>query len=90
MKVVTYKYEQMAEMAAILNQIQFSGIDSARAVTEIANILDAGTVTDAEENTDPDGEDGPEDAETKGDAKTHMAAETDAGEHMEKEQQGDA
>lgn len=84
MKVVTYKYEQMAAMAAILNQIQFSGIDSARAVTEIANILDAGTVTDVEENTDP------EDAETKGDAKTHRAAEADAGEHMEKEQQGDA
>lgn len=79
MKVVTYKYEEMAAMTAILDQIQFIGIKSARAVTEIANILDAGTVTDVEEKADPDGEDIPADT----------AAGTDGEEQTEKEQQND-
>lgn len=43
MKVLTYEYDKMLRAGQILNALHFCGVDQARLVAELGNILDSGT-----------------------------------------------
>lgn len=42
-KVLTYKYENMVRAGKLLNALHFCGVDQARIIAELGNILDSGT-----------------------------------------------
>lgn len=44
MKTLTYKYDQMLRAGQLLNSLVVSGSSNFRALAEIANILDSGTL----------------------------------------------
>lgn len=41
-KTLTYDYEMMVRAGQLLNSLTFTGIQQARVVSELANILDSG------------------------------------------------
>ncbi len=43
MKVVTYEYDKMLRAGQILNDLHILGVNQARLVAELGNILDSGT-----------------------------------------------
>ena len=44
MKTITYEYEKMVKAGQLLNSLVVSGSSNFRALAEIANILDSGTL----------------------------------------------
>lgn len=42
MKVLTYEYEKMLRAGQLLNALHFCGVEQARIVAELGNILDSG------------------------------------------------
>lgn len=43
MKVLTYEYEKMVRAGQLLNALHFCGVEQARIVAELGDILDSGT-----------------------------------------------
>ena len=43
MKVITYEYDKMLRAGQILNDLHILGVNQARLVAELGNILDSGT-----------------------------------------------
>ena len=52
MKTITYKYEPMVRAGQLLNSLVVSGSSNFRALAEIANILDSGTLGETFEKED--------------------------------------
>ena len=52
MKTITYKYESMVRAGQLLNSLVVSGSSNFRALAEIANILDSGTLGETFEKED--------------------------------------
>ena len=52
MKTITYKYESMVRAGQLLNSLVVSGSSNFRALAEIANILDSGTLGETYEKED--------------------------------------
>lgn len=44
MKTITYRLEDIEKMAELISGFSFSGFSEARAISEIGNILDSGTI----------------------------------------------
>ena len=53
MKTITYKYESMVRAGQLLNSLVVSGSSNFRALAEIANILDSGTLGETFEKEVP-------------------------------------
>lgn len=56
MKTLTYEYDKMIRAGQLLNALHFVGVDQARIVAELANILDSGTVGEITEKEDKGGD----------------------------------
>lgn len=57
MKVLTYDREKMLRAGQLLNSLHFCGIEQARIVAELGNILDSGTpgnIVEKKEEVDDD------------------------------------
>lgn len=54
MKTVTYKYENMARAGILLNKINICGVEQARILAEIGNILDSGKIGEINEREEPE------------------------------------
>lgn len=52
MKTLTYEYEKMVKAGQLLNSLVVSGSSNFRALAEIANILDSGTLGEIVEKGD--------------------------------------
>ena len=52
MKVITYEYDKMLRAGQLLNTLRITGVDQARAISEIGNILDSGKLGEVVENPD--------------------------------------
>ena len=50
MKTITYEYDRMLRVGQLLNTIKITGVDQARAISEIGNILDSGKLGENVEN----------------------------------------
>lgn len=53
MKTLTYEYEKMTRAGQLLNSLVVSGSNNFRALAEIANILDSGTLGETFEKEVP-------------------------------------
>lgn len=52
MKTVTYKYEDMIRAGKLLNRINICGVEQARILAEIGNVLDSGKIGEISKKED--------------------------------------
>lgn len=58
MKVLTYEYDKMIRVGKILNELEVHGVNQARILAELGNILDSGTPGEIAEKKEEASEDG--------------------------------